>query len=846
MRAILAIAAVWTLLGVGPAAAQEAKSSGTVLGMLELELTPGARVTTEPKLSRGVFSVSFWRQKGAVGSQVGRAQLDILRSFHTVPLSRHALRLDLRLAPEVRGVDVERDGDRLRLVFTDRRFAGSSVRLQTRRVQEALDRRRNRGEDERLADVLDQLRTVARPFVDQAPVIWPVGAASPVRPVLRLEPRPRRVPRPPAELRAIWQASEVLAHAVVTAEEGQLRPALRELQGLSMANDEIRALVAVLRGYIYSLRLQDGEPWAAGRSANAFVLAAALKPEAAWAPWARGMAGYGYERENNFLEAELQYRHAVEAAPEADERVFWDLGRGVALVQAGRAEKGIEQIRAFGGRLRTQDDDMLFELRRTVAWGLWRDGEYAQAAAVADLVLAQHPIVARLPDLDYFWSRLYLDAGRSAPALPFLERQLVEGERVWRERARWWLHEAALQHRDLTESRRRLKQIIDETPGSTLVPLAQTRMLVLDAIATEGKGEHLTWQEVGLGLRGKALEWPHTVVEGEALSLVAQLWLELDLVQDAVNLYAWIDERKPGRRGPIARDEFMCRAAPRAFRELRSLGQVTRALGVYRGFLDDPTMHGCVDPQMRNDAAQAATLAGLPDLAARWLGQAVAEGTSGLDESQHLVDLANIYVQQGKVDAAEQTLDYLDNADLPIPNTSYMAARGDVHRAKERWLESLEAYNTAVEQASSSVRGRQNLPVLHYHRGLALEELGELDRSLLELQLGVEQGGAEDPVLGWLKVAAVGVQVAKTPEAWQAVVHAVDKSEEGKPGDSRARALSYYRANALEGLGDIPGAAALLETLASGTDAWALRAREHRSRAAFDAAVDALVKPPVN
>lgn len=844
MRAILAIAAIWTLLGVGPASAQEGKPSGTVLGMLELELSPGARVTTDPKLSQGLFRVSLWRQKGAVGPQVARAQLDVLRSFHTVPTSRHALRLELRLAPEVRGVDVERDGDRLRLVFTDRRFAGSSVRLQSRRVQEALDRRRNQGEDELLSEVLAQPRTVAPAFVEQSPVLWPVGAESPVRPALSLQSRPRRVPRPPPELRATWQASEVLANAVVVAEEGEPKAALRELQGLSMVNDEVRALIAALRGYIYSLATTDGEPWSGGRSASAFVLAAALQPEATWAPWARGMAGYGYEREKNFIEAELQYRKAMQMAPEADERVFWEVGAGLSLIQAKRAERGIEQIRVFGGRLRTQDDDMLFELRRSVAWGLWKDGEFAQAAAVADLALAEHPTQARAAEFDYFWSRLYLDAGRSAPALPFLQRQLTEGERVWRERARWWMHEAALQHRDLTESRRRLKQIIEETPGSTLVPLARTRMLVLDAIATDGKGDHQSWQEVGMGLRKYALEWPHTVVEGEALSLVAQLWLELDLVQDAVNLYAWIEDRNPGRRGPIARDEFMCRAAPRAFRELRALGEVTRALGVYRGFLDDPTMHGCVDPQMRNDAAQAATLAGLPDLAARWLGQAVAEGTSGLDESQHLVDLADIYVQQGKVDAAAQTLDYLENSELPIPSTSYLASRGDVLRAQERWSESLSAYDAAIAEAASSVRTRKNLPVLHYHRGLVLEQLEEFERALLALRLGVEQGGAEDPVLGWLKVAAVGVRVAQSPEAWQGVVDAVDQAEEGEPGDSRARALQYYRARALEGLGDGPAATALLATLASGTDAWALRAREHRSRAAFDASVDELVKRP--
>jgi tetratricopeptide (TPR) repeat protein len=843
VRAV-AIAAVWMLAWASPAIAQQ-EAEPAVLGVLELELTPGARVTTDPSISDGRFSVALWRQKGAIGPQVARAQLDVLRSFHTVPYSRYALKLELRLAPEVRGVDIQREGEHLKLVFTDRRFAGSAVRLQTRRVQEALDRRRNQAPDEALTDVLATPVASATPWVEQAPILWPVGAASPVRPLVELDPRPRRVPRPPPELRATWNASEVLADAVTKGEAGALKAALHALSGLSTSTDEARALVATLRGYLYSLPLADGEPFGPGRSASAFVLAAALQPEATWAPWARGMAGYGYERENNFIEAELQYRHATEMAPDSDERVFWEVGRGISSIQSRRVERGVEQIRTFAGGLRTLDDALLFEARRAVAWGLWKDGEYAQAAAVADLALAQHPTLARDPVFDYLWARLYLDAGRSAPALPFVERILTDGERVWRERARWWLHEAALQHRDLTASRRSLKQIIDETPGSTLVPLAKTRLAVLDAIAVDGKGDGLTWQEVGLELRQRALEWPHTVVEGEALSYVAQLWLELGLVQDAVNLYAWIENRNPGHRGPVARDEFLCRAAPRAFRELRALGETTRALGVYRGFLDDPSMHGCVDSQLRNDAAQAASLAGLPGLAARWLGQAVAEGTSGLDEAQHLVSLADIYLQQGKVDPAEQTLDYLENSDLPRLAPSYLAARGDVFRMQERWTESLEAYDAAVAEAAESVRSRQHLPALHYHRGLVLEELDDLPRALVELRTGVEQGGAEDPVLGWLKVAAVGVRIAKTPQEWQAVVDAVDAAEKGQPGDSRARALQYYRATALEGLGDAAGADTLLAALSAGTDAWALRAREHRSRSAFDASVDAVVKPPV-
>ncbi len=813
------------------------------LGLLKLELSPGARVTAEPTLDDGVFRLSLWRQEVAIGSQVSRAGLPIIRSFNSIPQARHAMRLDLRLAPEVNGVTVERDRTELRVSFYDRRFAGDAVRLQSRRAEEARDAARNEREDAKLAVVLAEPRIARPPWVQTGPVTWPTGFASPVHPPLRLDSRPRRSPPVPKELRAAWARHPELASAIEAAELGKLEDAAWALRGLSMKGDGASALYAAARGFVLSLPASDGEPWHPGRAGDAFVLASGLNPGVPWEAWLRGMAGYAYERDRNFHESELQYGRAIPLAPDHPDRVFWQLGRGLSLIGRHRSTEGIDELVRSLGSLRSRDDAMRFELRRSIAWALWRDGETAPAAAVADLALAEHPTLARDSGFDLHWGRIYLDAGRTAAALPFLERQLAEGDRVTRERARWWLHEAALSHHDITESRRWLKEILNRTPGSTLAPLARLRLQVLDSVAVDGEGKDRSWQALSLAVRDVALAWPNTVVEDEALSIAAQLWIELDLLQDGLNMYRWLEGRTPSEGGAIAYHEIVCRTAPRAFNDLRTRGEVTRALGLYRGFLDLPSMHGCVDSETRKDAANAALSAGLPDLAARWVGQAVAEGTGGIDETRYLVDLADIYLRQGKPEAAAQTVSYLDNSDLPHIPVIVEAVRGDVLREQGESVDAAAAYAQAMDEAADSVRNRALLPELHYRRGLALFDAGQLAAALPELTEGVRLGGAEDPAVGWLKVASVGAQIAKEAAAWQAVLVATEAAGGEEPDEAQTRALDFYRARALGGLGKGAEADALLAALATGTDTWALQARRLRGAGVFDTALDGLVDP---
>ena len=790
-----------------------------------------------------MFRLSLWRQEVAIGSQVSQAGLEIIRSFNSIPQARHAMRLDLRLAPEVKGVSVERDRTELRVSFYDRRFAGDAVELKGRRDRDAADAARNENEDSMLADVLVEPRIARPPWAETGPLLWPVGVSSPVHPPLRLDSRPRRTPPIPQELRAAWARRPELTDAIAAADLGKLEDAARALRGIDTRNDGAAALYAAARGLVSVLPASDGEPWSAGRAGDAFVLAAGLNPGVPWESWLRGMAGYAYERDRNFHEAGIQYGRAIELAPEHPDRVLWQLGRGLSLIGRHRSTEGIDELVRASGALRSRDDAIRFELRRSIAWALWRDGETAPAAAIADLVLSAHPTLARGLAFDAMWGRIYLDAGRTAAALPFLDRLLKEGDRVTRERARWWLHEAALSHHDITGARRWLKDILDRTPGSTLVPLARLRLQVLDSVATEGKAKNASWQELSLAVRDVALTWPNTVVEDEALSIAAQLWIELDLLQDGLNMYRWIEERTPDEGGAIAYHEIVCRTAPRAFDDLRTRGEVTRALGLYRGFLDLPSMHGCVDNETRKEAANAALSAGLPDLAARWVGQAVAEGTGGIDETRYLVDLADIYLRQGKPDAAEQTVSYLDNSDLPHIPVIVEAVRGDVLRVQGEPVEAAAAYARAVEEASTSVRNRALLPELHYRRGLALFDARDLAGALPELTEGVRLGGAEDPAVGWLKVASVGAQIAKDVPAWHAVLDAVEAAEGEEPDPAQARALSFYRARALGGIGQTAAADELLASLAAGTDTWALQARRLRGAGAFDATLDGLVDP---
>jgi len=845
-------------IGGAPALAQEGSVRDAVadggpgsevqqgLGTLGLRLSPGARVSVDESLEDSVVRLSFWHQEMPLGPQVAQAGVTSIRTFSSVPVSRNAVRLDLRLSEEVKGVSVVRTSpETLEVHFSAHSFAGTALRLEHRRSQQA-QRDALVAEDSELTSVLGTPARQAVPWLEWEPLTWPVGTASPVRVPLQPALDPYSFSHPPVEVRALWSRNADIVDAVNKIDHGEIASGVRQLAALPHSGDASRAAVALARGYAWSRTNAQGEPFHPGRAADAFLLAAALVPDASWAAWARGQAGYGFERERRFDEALIQLRRAIAAAPDHADRPFWELGVGLALLGKGRTTEGLEQIASKTGGLPGTAVQARFAARHAVAWTLWREGQPGLAAAVVDLLIAEHPERARDPMYDQRWARIYLDAGRSAAALPFLERIEADGVRkVDRERARWWLHETALAHHDSLTARKWLKELIDGTPGSVLVPMATARLQLLDAVESEGSNPELSWQNVALDMRTRALQWPHTPIEDETLSMTAQLFAALGMVEEALHLYRWIEERTPTEGGAVAYQHVVCELAPQAFNELRSRGELIAALGIYRGYLDDPSMHGCVDIETRADAAATAVTAGLPDLAARWLGQAVAEGNGGTDEVRNLVALAQVYLQEHKVDAAAQTLEYLDGAQLPRPAGVVEEAWGDVHVAQERWADAAVAYTEAIETSESSVRRRAIIPSLRYRRGIALMHAGDPHAALEDLRASVPAAGAADPVSGWLHLASVAVQIAESPTELQEVVTACDAAAEGEPTEIQQRALAWYRAQALQRLGEHEPADALFADLVAGTDSWALLARERRAEREFHASVDGILAASV-
>lgn len=832
-----ALMAVALLLVAVPAAAQEES-------VLVLELSPGARVAASESIDEGLLRISLWHQDLPVGSQIANAGVDDIITFTAVPVSQYSIRLDLRLAQRVRGVDITRTSpERLEVRFTEHRSAGLAVRLEARRLSEAAAQAAHTRQDDAVAELLLVPQREVEPFLRWDPITWPMGVESPVRVPLGADTEPHPFSTPPQEIREAWRREPILFEAVTLADKGEVLEAMEKLKRLPNYGDESRAMIALARAHAWSRPGPTGEPMHAGRAADGYLLAAGLQPDAAWVPWAHGQAGYGFERELRYHEAIRSYERAIKADPEHTDRPHWEIGVGMSLIQNRRRQEGIERVVATAGGLSSTSKKALFTARRALAHALWEEGQTAAAASIVDLLLSETPEVARDPAYDARWARMYLDAGRTAAAQPYLERlESDAGAKVDRERARWWLHEVALAHRDSKGARQWLRTLIDTTPGSVLVPMARMRLHVLDALVADGDAPGLEWEEVALALRDRALAWPYTPIEDEALSLTAQLFAHLGLVEESLHLTEWVEARTPQEGGAIAYEEQICRLAPDAFSQMRSRGELVRALGVYREYLDRPMMHGCVDVSTRTDAAATAVAAGVPDLAARWLGQAVAEGTGGMEESRNLVALAHVYLADGKVTAAQQTLGYLEEAELPRPVAIVDGAWGDVHAAQKAWADAQASYDVALGEAANSVRTAYLVPSLRFRRGLTLEHRGDLEGALADYRASVPAGGADDDVVGWLRLASVGARTVGGAEAvYRDVLTACDHAAEADPDGGRTRAISWYRALAHDALGEADKAAPLLADLSAEGDSWGLKARELLAGADFDSRFDGVL-----
>jgi len=821
-------------------------------GRLVLELSPDALITADSRLDNGIFRLNISQQHEVIGPQIATSISPALESFSIVPISAHAMRLDLRLDQGVRGVSIVRPSStRLEINFEEHKYSGRAVEIAARQAVEEETGPRSSWKDRPLASLLQAPGFKSLPWVEWQGVYIPVGAQSPVRLALPLRVQAYPFGTVPVEVERAWKRKSLLKKAVRLAEEGDIVEAGESLTGLPAAKDSSRALVALARGYVWSRIDSSGKHFHPGRAADAFILAAGLMPKADWAPWARGQAAYLLGRERRFVESMMQARKAIKEAPDSVDRAHWEVTRGLSQIQLGNTSEGVDAVVNSVNGTPPEDGHIRFEARRLIAHSLWLSGEFARASQVADLILAETPIAARHPQWDMLWSRVYLDANRPARAVSFLER-IEEGavKRVDRLRARWWLHEAALAHRDLDEARTWLRELMHKAPGSSLVPLSRMRLRLLDLLASEDQegGQRIDRQTVALALRGEALRHPHTSVEDEALSVAAQLFISLGLLEDGLNLYHWIEQRTPTNGGAVAYEQVVCDSAPQLFDVLRNQGYVTRALGIYRSFLDDTRMHACVDPQTRSDAAAAAQAAGLPDLAVKWLGQAVAEGVARADAAENLVQLASIYLEEGKVDSAAKTLDYLENLQMERSSLRTDSVRADVLAAQGRYKEAIQSYTRAIDASLRSVRTRAAVPSLTYRRGLAREGVGDDAAALADVYQGASKGGAPDPVAGWFHVATLASRLGRTARDWELVLGACEHLEQlfsaEVATEDRMAGVNWHRAQALSHLGRSDEALPLLQELVAGGDTWALSARQLLSSRAFVKNAKALMVRP--
>ena len=823
------------------------------LGRLVLHLTSGARVTAGSQIEDGIFRLTLSDQREPIGPQVSRRKPASVKSFSVVPLSSSSIRIDFRLSAAVRGVSlVKTSAGRLEVRFEATTFSAGEVNL-SRAVSEEESEAEN-GEPTALQLIIESPTIVAPTFVHWPPLYFGVGFQSPIRKAIPLELVPMSFGRVPDEVRQGWNELDKLKEAVLLIERGDLQEASKLLSKVPASKDGRRALIALARAHLWRQPGPGGEPRNAGWAADAFGLAAGLRPRAPWVAWARGQAASYHVLDRHFREAVVQAERALDLAPDHPDHPYWEIALGHAFLQLGRTAEGVGML--VQGERGIPEEDRLtrFHVRKAAAYGLWVKGEATRASRIVDLLLEESPGLARLPLHDETWSRIYLDAGRSAAALPFLERLESEGsKKVDRIRARWWLHEAALTHREVDPARTWLREILEKTPDSTLVPLARLRLQLMDLLAKDNKEvvADLRWQVVAMELRNVAYQWPHTVIEDEALSASAQLFIGLELLEDGLNLYRWIEDRTPSSGGAQAYEEVVCRTAPKLFDLLRSRGHVTRALGIYRGFLDDVRMHACVDPRTRAEAAATALAAGLPDLGATWLGRAIAEGAGGPEAAENLIQLASIYLTEGKVDEAEKTLEYIESAALPAPQARKDSAWGDVRIAQGNYKAAIARFDRAIGGASESMRTRAAVPSLRYRRGIASERAGDLPKALDDLLAGVQDGGAEDQAEGWFHVATVASRLGRGTVDWTTVLQACDKAETGSDRAyprakkiDRSRGISWYRAHALTRLGREQEAEPILTSLGGGSDTWGLLARELQNTPSFAQAVRELATAP--
>jgi len=834
-----------------PAQAQEARQPTTAsaanadLGVVRFQIAPDARISQEGDTDDQVLSLLLSRQGDPLASQLRGIAAAGLESWSVVPLGRGFQRLDLRLTPAVRGTQVvRRAGSVVEVQLSSRLFAGAASQARPAAAP-------TEGQpDVALTAVLNQTVVRAPTTVALDPLLLPIGAAGPVRAEFPFEPPARTWGRVPTVIREAWDADELLRKAVRTAEEGNPSAGARSLHGYPASDDAHRALLALARGWIWSQPTPPGRRAAsAGLAGEAFHLAAAFAPDAPWAPWAHARAAYHRELEHRFDEALLLYRRALDEAPDHPERPYWEVGAGISAIGRGDADVGLVRIARWLGGAAAFEQDFVFEARRVVLHALWSNGEPARAARLLDLLRSEHPALATHPRFAQEWGLLMLDAGRYPEAKLHLEELERRSSRVERERTRWWLHEAALGSLDILESRRALRRLMEQTPATTLGPLARLRLRTLDLWSAEPDKREMGWAEFSVVMQQEAQHWPHTSVEREALSLAAQVWFSSGLVEDALRLYAWVEERGGPENGAVAYSELACTYAPATFESLLDRGHTLAALGIWREHLEDGSMRACGAPNLRLRAAQGALDAGLPDLAVSWLGYAVAQGQPAEQDGIYLMLMARAYLAARNVAAAERTLRFIANEDLPHDALTMAEITGALRVAQSDWEGAASAFDDAVRVATAS-RALDRIPQLQIARGRALAAADNGRRAETDLVAGLAKDGSDDVAGDWVLVARIRHERADdgtswtepglpAQDAWEGTLAAADAALAEEPTGPTERAARWHRAAALVALGQQDDGAAALSELAKTEDAWGLLARERLTALTLAAELDA-------
>lgn len=816
-----------------PAAASAATAD---LGVVRFRVAPDARISQEDGANDLVLSLKFSRQGEPLAPQLRGVDAAGLESWSVVPLGRGVQRLDLRLSPTVKGTQVvRRAGSVIEVQLSSTLYAGSARRAQVA----AADATPVEGTpDVALSGILAETLTEAPTTVALDPLLLPIGAAGPLREEVAFTPPALSWGRVPDVIRDAWDADPTLKEAIRRAEEGDPRGAAKLLHGYPARDDAHHALLALARGWVWAQPVPPGRhPASAGLAGEAFHLAAAFAPDAPWASWASARAGYHQTLEHRYDEALLLYRRALDTAPDHPERPYWEVGAGIAAVGRGRDDEGLVRIARWLGGVEEFEQDFVFEARRVVLHALWANGEAARAARVLDLLRGDHPTLATHPTLAQEWGLLMLDAGRYPEAKLHLEELERGSSRVQRERTRWWLHEAALGSLDVVEARRALRRLLEDTPASTLGPLAKLRLRTLDLWSTEPEKREMGWPEFSLLMQQEAQQWPHTSIEREALSLTAQVWFSSGLVEDALRLYAWVEERGGPEHGATAYEQLICAYAPATFASLLDQGHTLAALGVWREHLEGGAMRSCGASDLRLRAARGALDAGLPDLAVRWLGQAVSQGQTPEQDGAHLLLMARAYLDGRNLAAAARTLRFIANEELPRSALEEAELFGALRVAEGDFAGAAAAYDDAIRAANAEPATRGRIPSLQIARGRALARADDGRRAESDLIAGLTKEGSDDVAADWLLVATIRHERADASgawtdpsltaqDAWEGARDAADAVLAAEPDPNQERAARWHRAAALVALGAQEEGRAALEELAKTEDAWGLLARE--------------------